>query len=131
MPRTCPTGLDNPVDPILAKIALPVDDDGRHSGTLQPLALREGSSCLAARAGFGELRRQIVGVDAGALRRPPNGFRLVNIEPLDPGGFEKRAIEIVTLVAIGRVKGASRQRFAMKGRSRPARDAPVEDSGSG
>ena len=91
-----PAGVHHPVDPILAKVALAIDDDCGNTGTAQPVELLERSSRLLTRAGFGQSHHQVVGVEACAPRGPANGVRLIDVEPLDPSGFEQGAIERVT-----------------------------------
>jgi hypothetical protein len=63
------------------------------TGTLQPLEFLKGRPSLFIRAEFGQPRHQIVGVDTRVPRRQPDRFGLVDVEPLDSGGFEQDAIE--------------------------------------
>src|SRR5262249_43494233 len=77
-PRSGAAGVDHPIDPVLAKVALAIDDDGGDAGTLQPFELFEGLSRLLARAGFTGPCHQVLGVEAGALRGPANGFGLID-----------------------------------------------------
>jgi len=107
--RICTTGVERPVDTVLAEVAPAIDDHGGYTRTLQALEFREGVPRFAGWAGFGQSRHQVVRVEARALRGPPNGFRVVDVEPLDPGRFEQGLIEQVTLFGIGRVEGTGRQ----------------------
>ena len=80
-PQICTTGVERPVDSVLAEVALAIDDDGGYTRTLQALEFRKGVPRFAGWAGFGQSRHQVVRIEARALSGPPNGFRVIDIEP--------------------------------------------------
>jgi hypothetical protein len=45
-------GVDHPVDPVLAKETLAIDDDGGNTGATQPVEFVERSSNLRTGVGF-------------------------------------------------------------------------------